>query len=119
MSDFERNPLVIPDFDPTRVLRERVCPACRADDWVGSKINNVVHFKCKRCGNEWQGGLPREPVDPRKPTPPLDPRDQPRVDFALNRKTQEIEEIRRPVDLSQDFRRGGYIPPEEDDGYGW
>jgi hypothetical protein len=75
----------------------------------------VVTFRCKKegCPGEWYGGLPQEPVDPRMPTPPLNPRDLPRVDFIKDAKG-EFQEIRRRPNLTQEFRKGAPILKGDD-----
>jgi hypothetical protein len=70
----------------------------------------VATFKCRKCKNEWQGGVGTMPQDPTVPSPPVNPKDAPRVDFYKNTKTGQIEEIRRRPDSTQSFRQGAPIP---------
>lgn len=66
----------------------------------------LVTYTCRNpeCKNKWQGGgLGQEPMDPKIPKPHEPP---PYVDFVKNPKTQEVVEVRKPVSLTQSFRKG-------------
>jgi hypothetical protein len=97
--DHSRNPLFIPEKEPSKV---RGCPKCGGDKWSGRKVQGVVLFTCP-CGQQWQGGL-QEAQDPRIPAP-VDPYVPP-LRFDKNPRTGESEELRRRVDLTQEFRKG-------------
>ena len=114
--DPNRNPLVIPTEKP--VVRRNCCPKCGGKDFGGQMIYGVATFKCRSCGNEWQGGIGQEPQDPRIPHPPANPKDGPNVDFFFTKESGDKpvpRTIRRP-DTTPDFRKGAPIPPpgEED-----
>ena len=108
--DEDRNKLFIPES--TR--KPLACPKCGSQNYSGRRVMGVVTFRCKKpgCLGEWYGGLPQEPADPRVPTPPIAPKDLPRVDFVKDAKG-EFQEIRRRTNLVQEFRKGA--PIEGDD----
>lgn len=78
----------------------------------------VATFTCRKCGNEWQGGIGVEPQDPRVPVPPTSPKDQPIVEFGQSRATGErpVPYMTRRPDPTPDFRKGSPIPNGENDG---
>ena len=73
-------------------------------------------FTCTKeaCGNKWQGGLPQEPIDPRLPRPPENPKDLPPVRFERDSKGQ-FQEHRRAVNTTPEFKKGAPIPSGEED----
>lgn len=99
----ERNPLIVPRGKP--IQRMTGCPKCKENDYVGRNIQGVITYKCNKCQNSWQGGLPQQPQDPSIPQAPVDPRDKPTVDFARN-KFGEVVEQRRGVNPTQEYRKG-------------
>lgn len=107
--DKDRNPVIIPTEKPVR----RGCPKCGSVNFSGRKVQGVITSTCKDCKNEWSGGLPQEPYDPRLPHPPEDPIPPP-VSFTKNDKGMVVEE-RRAVSTAQEFRKGALIPPGEED----
>lgn len=113
MNTKDRNPLIIPEQDAPK---KRGCPVCGHEDYTGRRIGGVIHFTCtsKTCGNKWQGGLPQEPQDPRVPRPPQNPMDRRSVEVGQDSKGQPVE-LRRAVNLTQDFRKGALVPPGEED----
>lgn len=113
--DVDRNPFVVPDEKP---VSRRCCPACKRSNFGGQLIYGVATFKCRDCGNEWQGGIGQEPQDPRIPHPPENPRDAPIVGFELRPKVSDkpFPVIQRRPDLTPEFRKGAPIPnPGEED----
>jgi len=114
--DSNRNPLVIPEVKPTP---RRGCPKCRGRNFGGQLIYGTMTFKCRDCGNEWQGGIGQEPQDPRIPFPPQDPRTQPIVDFEMRPREagdRPVPVITRRPDPTPEFRKGAPIPlPGEED----
>ncbi len=112
MSSFNqnRNPVIIPE----KVDTKRTCPKCFGTNFGGRKVQGTITFTCRDCKNEWAGGLPQEPLDPRQPRPPEDPT-YPSIIQHKNSGGTIIEE-RRPISLTQEFRKGAPIPPpgEED-----
>ena len=76
-------------------------------------------FTCQDCNHQWYGGVGQLPQDPTVPVPPMNPADKPAVEVvAVRNRHGEIvgtEEIRNhKVDLTQDFRRNGFIPEDEE-----
>lgn len=112
--DPDRNPFVLPDEKPSL---KRGCPKCGKAEFGGYMSYGVATFKCRLCGNEWQGGIGQEPQDPRIPVPPTSPKDVPIVQFERTRQSDKPQDYlaRRP-DPTQSFRKGAPIPPpgEED-----
>lgn len=109
-----RNPQIIFEPEPTKPL---CCPSCKEANYTGRKIGGIIHFTClnESCRNQWQGGLPRVPEDPRVPKPPINPKDKPRVMFDYDPLQKKEVEIRYPVDLTQEFRKGTLIGEDEDE----
>jgi hypothetical protein len=107
-----RNPLIIPEAEAVA----RGCPVCKHQDYNGRRIGGVVVFTCgnPECRNQWQGGLPMEPQDPRVPYP-HDPH-TPSVTFERGRNN-EVREILTPVKLTPAFRTGERVPEEGEDEY--
>lgn len=106
----ERNPVIITE----RISSTPKCPKCGSEKFSGRRIQGTAVFKCQNteCLNEWSGGFgmspavadPRVPVAPEVYTPPLRLNIEPR--------TGQVEEIRKKVDPTPDFRKGALIPPE-------
>lgn len=115
MADKDRNPFVIPDENPKP---RPGCPVCKKMDFGGQMVYGTVTFKCRSCGNEWQGGVGQMAQDPRVPYPPEDPKSVPNVDFEKSKSSAFPQEVlRRRPDLNQSFRKGAPIPaPGEEDG---
>ena len=97
-----------------------VCPKCGSPDFNGYTVQGVVTRKCsnKDCRNEWSGGLPQEPLDPRIPYPveqytaPMTfEQKAPRSDQQKG-TLQGVVEVRRPVDTRPEFRKGAPIPED-------
>jgi len=110
--DFEnRNPLIIPKEEKRRVS----CPKCDSEEFTGRKVMGVVTFICKNkeCKNEWQGGLPREPLDP---TVPYMPESHIPVTQYVKGKNSEVVEILQPVNKVPAFRGGLPIPEDPSEG---
>jgi hypothetical protein len=108
--DENRNPLLLPDT----VERRLACSKCGSFEYRGRRITGVLYRICKACSHMDEGGLPREPGDPLKPLPPMDPRQRPLVDFVQN-KPGQFEEVRRRPDTRPDYRHGAPLPePGED-----
>ncbi len=107
----DRNPLLLPTGKESK--RMQGCPKCKANDYVGRNIQGVITFTCGKCRNQWQGGLPQLPQDPTLPLPPQDPSDRPTVDFVRN-KHGEVQEVRRRVNPTQEFRKGLPVPNGEE-----
>ena len=109
-----RNPFVLPDDKP---VPRRGCPICKGMNFGGQMIYGVATFKCRDCGNEWQGGIGQEPQDPRIPFPPTSPKDEPIVQFERTKQSDKPQEYlaRRP-NPTQSYRQGAPVPPpgEED-----
>jgi hypothetical protein len=80
-------------------------------------IYGVATFKCRPCGNEWQGGIGQVPVDPTVPAPPMNPKDEPALQFERTRHSDKPQDfIVRRQDPTQSFRRGAKVPnPGEED----
>jgi hypothetical protein len=111
--DASRNPLLIPE-GAREQINKRVCPICKKADYAGLFSCGVVTFKCRACGNTWQGGIGMEPMRPSDPSPPQDPKAAPLVDFGRNPKSGEIEEFRpRRPNPAPAFRGG--VPVKGDD----
>jgi hypothetical protein len=89
------------------------CPKCKAENYVGRNIQGMVTWTCRTCGNQWHGGLPQEPQDPTVPLAPTNPMDQPTIQFIRD-KHGEAKELRKRVNLTQEFRKGMPIPEGED-----
>lgn len=105
---FDRNPTIIPSYtkDEERPVR-RGCPVCKKVDYSGRIHFGVATFTCRVCKNEWQGGLPQIPDDPRNPLPPANPLDRPTVEFYTNPKdTGQVVEVNRPISAVPDFKKG-------------
>lgn len=111
MSDEDRNPLLFPDNPQS--LRMRGCPKCHSQEYMGKNIQGVVTWSCSKCKNQWHGGLPQEPQNPLSPVPPLNPADRPIVDFIRGPRGEVLEQ-RRPVNLTQDYRKGLPVPTGEE-----
>jgi hypothetical protein len=113
MTTHDRNPLIIPEATPAK---RKGCPACGHNEFLGRRVGGVITWTCRSptCGNKWQGGLPQEEMDPREPRPPEDPRSKPPVTFEKDSKGQMVEQ-RRPVNLTQEFRKGAPVPSGEED----
>jgi hypothetical protein len=98
---------------PARETRHG-CPRCQSTDFGGRNVQGCITFTCRSCQNQWQGGLPKIQLDPRMPNPPENPNDIPPVTFRMSRGV--LVEDRRPVSLTQNFRKGAPIPsPGEED----
>jgi hypothetical protein len=112
--DKNRNPIIIPTEEP----KKPGCPKCGGQDFSGRRIGGAasLHFSCRGCGNQWDGGLPHVPMDPREPRPPENPL-KTGVTFTKNDKGMVVEEV-RGASLTPEFRKGAPIPPpgEEEDG---
>jgi len=72
-----------------------------------------VTFTCSECGNKWQGGLQRTPIDPRVPQLPENPATRPTVQFVKDSKGQDVE-LRRRVSTTPDFKKGAPVPSGEE-----
>lgn len=106
-----RNPLII----PVEESKKKGCPKCGGTDFNGRKVQGSITFTCSSCKNQWAGGLPQEPQDPRLPTPPEDPASSPSLTFMKGRGDMPVE-VRRGVSLTQEFRKGSPVPkPGEED----
>ena len=106
----DRNPILLPETKS----RKPACPKCASETFTGKKIHGMMNFKCPKCGNEWQGGLPREPEDPLRPMLP-NTSPPPIEQSVLKDKSGNIvgyEELRRPVSTVQSFRKGAPIPED-------
>lgn len=105
----DRNPILLPELKS----KKPGCPKCGNEVFTGKKIYGVITFRCHKCSNEWQGGLPRVPEDPLRPILPTAP---PPVEQVAIRdregNTVGFEERLRPVSTIQDFRRGAVIPED-------
>lgn len=107
----DRNPLLIPTAkEPVQM---KGCPKCKANDYVGRVVQGVVTYKCAKCHNSWQGGLPQLPQDPTVPMPAQDPMNKPLVDFIRD-KSGQVQEVRRRANPTQEFRKGLPIPEGEE-----
>jgi ribosomal protein L37AE/L43A len=108
----ERNPIFIPE----PIFKRPCCPFCENPDFTGRNIQGSVLFTCLKCNKQWQGGLQQVPLDPREP---MAPSATPAIEYVgiRNRKGDvvSVEELRRKVDLTTDFRRGAPIPEEGED----
>ena len=106
----ERNPILLPEAAP----KKSGCPACGHEQYTGRNVQGVMTWKCPKCGNKWQGGLPRVPDDPLRPilpdTSPPPVQQVPIKDRSGN--VIGVEELRRPVSLAQSFRKGAPIPED-------
>lgn len=105
----ERNPV----FIPATIQKGLVCPKCGSDKFEGRRIQNTIVRTCsnKDCRQEWAGGYGMSPAaqDPRVPVAPEIY--QPALKFVADGKGQ-VEEIRRKVDPTPDFKKGALIPPD-------
>lgn len=109
----ERNPVFVPD----RNTKSRCCPVCGSLDFIGRKVMGVISWKCTRdeCRNEWYGGLPQEPQDPRVPVPPERYTPPISFDVGVTKQTRgQVVEIQRPVDTRPEFKKGALITGEDD-----
>jgi len=110
----ERNPFIIPeDAQPVR----RGCPSCGENDYSGRMAQGYAVFKCRKCGNEWHGGIGAVAADPREPMPPQDPKTKPIIDWALTKESGVVPVpvmTRRP-DPTPDFRKGAPVPSPGDE----
>jgi hypothetical protein len=106
MNNENRNPLFIPSPSPDKKIS---CPKCEGD-FVGRVVQGVVLATCKKCGHKWQGGLPQSPVPPGQVLMPE--KYVPPVRFGKDLKGNDVE-IRRRVNLAQEFRKGSPLEPEE------
>lgn len=107
----DRNPLIIPER--TYIPPQR-CLKCGSGEFNRRRVQGVVISRCRKCGEEAQGGLPQMPQDPRVPYPPE--QYVPTVRFEKSvRGDDQIVEVRRRPDNTQSFRKGAPIPePGED-----
>jgi len=112
--DKNRNPILIPKEEQKR----RGCPKCGSDKCSGRRIGgaSAIHFTCGSCGEQWDGGLPHVPIDPKLPHAPEDPI-KTGISFTKNEKGMIVEEV-RAVPLTTEFRKGAPIPSpgEDEDG---
>lgn len=98
-------------------MPRRGCPVCGKMEFSGMMIYGTATFKCRACGNEWQGGIGQEPQDPRVPFPPTSPKDAPAVQFEKTKESDKPQEyLARRQDPTQYYRQGAPVPPpgEED-----
>lgn len=113
-----KNPVFVPNSGSQR---RRGCPACDSPEFTGRRLSSgTVKFTCdnQKCRQTWSGGLPQVPMDPRLPTPPVDPKDRPTVSFEpfFDKNTKSIEyreEVRSP-NPTQSFRQGAPVPSGEE-----
>lgn len=106
----ERNPIILPDGSGGKPC----CPKCSSEKFYGRNVQGVILFKCPVCSNQWQGGLPRVPDDPLRPTPP-DTTPPPIEQVAVKDKSGNvlrIDEVRNPVSLVPSFKKGAPIPED-------
>lgn len=115
MTERDRNPLVIPVSEPEAKPLTRGCPFCGERNYDARSSGGTTVFACLECGTTWSGGIGQVPQDPTVPSPPMNPRDRPLVEFFRNSATQEIQEFVRRQDLTPDYRRGAPIPGPGDD----
>ena len=109
----DRNPFVIPEVKPTP---RRGCPKCGKNEFGGTMVYGVVTFRCRVCGNEWQGGIGQVPQDPRVPVPPQDPKAAPVVQFEKTKMSDKPQDyIARKPDTTQEFRKGAPVPNPGDE----
>lgn len=109
----ERNPVIVPD----RSGKKPGCPVCGHPEFDGRRVQGVVAWKCrnKDCRNEWYGGLPQVPQDPRIPLPPERYVPPVTFDVGVTKSTKgQIVEINRPVDTRPEFRKGAPITGDDD-----
>ena len=109
MSD-GNNQFVLPRVESRRI----VCAKCGKSDWWGRVVQGSVTAHCNACGHQWQMGMAREPMDPRLPRPPENPKDNHPVHFAADSQGKAVE-LRRRVDATPDFKKGAPIPPDGED----
>lgn len=110
----ERNPVFLGRDDQD--AKRRKCPKCGQSDFSGRNIQGTILFTCRSCKTEWGGGnTPYVAAPSTQPLPPINPNDLPVASFRKTNNGQFVEE-RRPVPLTQSFRKGAPIPPpgEED-----
>jgi hypothetical protein len=105
LNDANHNPLILPDLVDKRIL----CKKCGSPEYLGRRVQGVLYRRCRECGELEQGGLPQEPMDPTVPSPPLDPKDRPAVEFLRNSRGEFEEHLNRPNTL-QEYRKGAPIP---------
>jgi hypothetical protein len=111
----DRNPLLIPEGAREQVV-QRGCPVCKKADYSGRISYGIATFKCRACGNEWQGGVGMVPQRASDPLPPENPKDAPTVDFTRNPRSGDVEEFRpRRPDTAPAFRRGALIKGDDED----
>jgi hypothetical protein len=110
--DVKRNPVILPER--REAPRGTHCPHCNSTEYTGRNLGGVVAMKCKKCGKDWQGGVPATPQDPREPIPYEKPGP---LTFVGERNKDgdvvKIHEIRQRADPTQTFRRGAPIDSEE------
>lgn len=104
----ERNPVIVPET----VVKSMSCPKCGSSQFDGRRIQGTIVRVCKnaQCRQEWSGGYganpaeadPRVPVSPELYTPPL----------KFNISPKGVEELKKKVDLTPDFKRGAPVPQE-------
>lgn len=107
----DRNPLIIPSREPI----QKGCPICGSH--ATGKGSDVIIYTClnENCKNTWQSGLPKSIIDPKKPLPPIDPKNRPALEINWNTRTRQWEEDLRPVDPTPDFRKGALVTDDDDD----
>lgn len=107
----DRNPTILPP-PPNPEANRRVCPKCKGDEFGGQRIYGVIRFTCRKpeCRNVWEGGLPREAYDPSEPRPP----ELLAIDYGLNPRTGEIEEIRQRPNPTPEYRKGILIDKDNE-----
>jgi hypothetical protein len=119
----DRNPTILPD----KPAAKKGCPKCSSMNYKGWVAWGAPTYQClqKDCGNVWQGGIIHEsPVNPNQALPP--PTYTPPLQFEKplvkgggspdnpNFINPDVVEVRRRVDPTPDFRKGGLIPEDED-----
>ncbi len=109
----DRNPLIIPSKEPI----QKGCPICGGH--ASGRGSDVIIYTClnENCKNTWQSGLQKSIIDPKKPNPPMDPKDRPVLEINWNARTKQWEEDLRPVDPTPDFRKGALITDDDDWSY--
>lgn len=104
----ERNPVIVPE----RSSKTMCCPKCGSAEFEGRRIQSTIVRTCKnpQCRQEWAGGYGMAPVEPDPRVPVAPELYTPPLKFNVGQKG--VEELRRRVDLTPDFRKGAVIPPE-------